>query len=104
MAAARIEETLHPESLTVFLRDAESGRYVSVFPPDDGSQLSAEAPIVVELRRAHRGHETETAGLALPIVAKQDLLGRGRPTRPATTSQRATSFGTSLCDVRGHSN
>ena len=75
MAAARIEETLHPESLTVFLRDALSGRYVSVFPPDDGTHLSAEAPIVVELRRTRHGHETETGGLALPIVAKQDLLG-----------------------------
>jgi sigma-B regulation protein RsbU (phosphoserine phosphatase) len=75
LAAACIQEALHPESLTVFLRDESHGRYVSVFPPGDESQLSAEAPVVAELTRSRRGRETETGGLALPIVAKRDLLG-----------------------------
>jgi sigma-B regulation protein RsbU (phosphoserine phosphatase) len=75
MAAARIEETLHPESLTLFLREAESGRYASVFPAEDAGHVSADAGTVEALERSRRIHETESGGLALPIVTKQDLLG-----------------------------
>jgi sigma-B regulation protein RsbU (phosphoserine phosphatase) len=76
LAAARVHEALHPEGLSVFLRDEESGTYACIFPPEEGAmRLSDEAPVVAALRRKPRLLETESGGLNLPIVAKGDLFG-----------------------------
>jgi len=74
LASRRIDATLHPESLTVFVRDDATGHYVSVFPEGSGS-LSAEAPVVTRLRSSRRPFESELGGLSVPIVARRDLLG-----------------------------
>ena len=73
LAAARIEDAFHPESLAVFLQQARTGDYQSVLPP--GGYLSAEAPLIRQLRLAPGPRESERGGLSLAIVAKQDLLG-----------------------------
>ncbi|HXB54539.1 MAG TPA: hypothetical protein VN461_07125, partial [Vicinamibacteria bacterium] len=73
MAAARIEDAFHPESLAVFLQQARTGDYESVLPP--GGYLSAEAPLIRQLRLAPGPRESERGGISLAIVAKQDLLG-----------------------------
>jgi sigma-B regulation protein RsbU (phosphoserine phosphatase) len=76
LAASRVHEALHPEGLSVFLRDEESGTYVCTFPPEEGPvRLSDQAPVVAELRRKPRLLEAESGGLNLPIVAKGDLFG-----------------------------
>jgi phosphoserine phosphatase RsbU/P len=74
LASRRIDAALHPESLTVFLRDPESRHYVSVFP-EGLARMSAEAPVVARLGLSPRSLESELGGLSLPIVARGELLG-----------------------------
>jgi sigma-B regulation protein RsbU (phosphoserine phosphatase) len=73
LAASRIEDAFHPESLAVFLQQARTGDYQSVLPP--GGYLSAEAPLIRQLKVAPGPRESERGGISLAIVAKQDLLG-----------------------------
>jgi sigma-B regulation protein RsbU (phosphoserine phosphatase) len=73
LAAARIDDAFHPESLAVFLQQARTGDYQSVLPP--GGYLSAEAPLIRQLKVAPGPRESERGGISLAIVAKQDLLG-----------------------------
>jgi sigma-B regulation protein RsbU (phosphoserine phosphatase) len=76
LAASCIHEALHPEGVSVFLREEQSGNYACAFPPEEGPvRLSDQAPIVAELRRRPRLLEAESGGLNLPIVAKGDVLG-----------------------------
>jgi sigma-B regulation protein RsbU (phosphoserine phosphatase) len=76
LAAARIEDALHPESIAVFLRDEASGHYAGVLPAGPAAdQVSARAGVVEGLQRSPRTRDTELGGLVLPIAAKGDLLG-----------------------------
>lgn len=74
LASRRIDAAVHPESLTVFLRERETGHYVSVFP-ETTNRMSADAPVVARLRQSPRSLESELGGLSIPLVARRDLLG-----------------------------
>jgi len=76
VAAARVREALHPESLGVFLLDGATGHYACVLPREGGSALlRGDSSLVAALRRSPAPRVTEAGGLILPIVTKGDLLG-----------------------------
>ena len=76
LAAARVEDALHPESMAVFLRDEASGHYACVFPPAPApDRLSAQARVLESLQVSPRTRDTDLGGLVVPVLAKGDLLG-----------------------------